>query len=95
MRIPKASDISNVDLVTAPDGYRFVKILFTDGDVQLMLADELHRLARRTMNWAMHIEGIDADADPQVLDYQISVAHELALWMTSNEFLELAGEHEL
>jgi hypothetical protein len=31
-------------------------------------------------------------ADPDVFDHQIDVARELAVWMTSDDFNELAGE---
>jgi hypothetical protein len=33
----------------------------------------------------------DGYADPDVFEYQIDAARELAVWMTSNEFNELAG----
>ena len=61
MRISKASEISDVQLISAPDGGRFVKILFIDGDVQLMHPDDFHHQAHRNMDWSLQVEELEAD----------------------------------
>jgi hypothetical protein len=74
MRIPKASEISDVGLIVASDGERFAIIRFVDGDVQLMPVDEFHHQAHRNRDWSLHLEELEADADRALADRERDTA---------------------
>lgn len=60
----------------------------------LMVAGTLGLTDHQTVKYAELVPALltaDGYADPDVFEYQIDVARELAVWMTSDEFHELAG----
>jgi hypothetical protein len=60
----------------------------------LMVAGTLGLTDHQTVKYAELVPALltaDAYADPDVFEYQMDVARELAIWMTSDEFDGRAG----
>ena len=60
-----------------------------------MVAASLGLTVEQTTKYAELVPAMltsEGYADPDVFDHQIDVARELAVWMTSEDFNELAGE---
>jgi hypothetical protein len=60
-----------------------------------MIAASLGLTTVQTIKYAEVVPAMltsEGYADPDVFEYQIGVARELAVWMTSDDFNELAGE---
>ena len=67
----------------------------TPDQTLLMVAGTLGLTGQQTIKYAELVPAMltsDGYADADAFEYQIDVARELAIWMTSDEFQELAGE---
>jgi hypothetical protein len=69
--------------------------LLTPEQTLTMVAASLGLTTAQTVKYAELVPAMltsEGYANPDVFEYQIGVARELAVWMTSDGFNELAGE---